>query len=347
MNITTVGLDLAKSVFQVHGVDAHGKTLLRKTLKRADVMIFFAKLLPCLVGMEACGSAHFWARKLTELGHTVKLMAPQFVKPYVKTNKNDARDAEAICEAVGRPNMRFVPLKTVEQQGLLALHRARQGFVAARTAQANQIRGLLSELGIVIPKGIRYLERRLPEILEGAENGLPSTSRELFSRLFSHFRELDRQVAELELQIKAWHHESAASQRLEKIPGIGPLTASALVASIGDANMFENGRQLAAWLGLVPRQNSSGGKERLLGISKRGDIYLRTLLIHGARSVLFSLKSRTDQAGGWLARLAERRNPNIAAVALANKNARIVWALLAHGRDYQPEYELARARAAA
>jgi transposase len=347
MNITTVGLDLAKAVFQVHGVDARGKALLRKTLKRTDMMNFFAKLLPCLIGMEACGSAHFWARKLTELGHTVKLMAPQFVKPYVKTNKNDARDAEGICEAVGRPSMRFVPVKTVEQQGLLALHRARQGFVAARTAQANQIRGLLSELGVVIPKGIRYLEHRLPQILEDAENDLPGTSRDLFNRLFSHFRELDRQVSELELQIKAWHRESTESQRLEAIPGIGPITASALVASIGNARTFKNGRQLAAWVGLVPRQDSSGGKERLLGISKRGDTYLRTLLIHGARSVLLRLKHRGDQANGWLARLAQRRNPNIAAVALANKNACIVWALLAHGRDYHSGYVSARAEAAA
>lgn len=347
MNITTVGIDLAKSVFQLHGVDARGKTVLRKALKRRQMMSFFAQLPPCLIGMEACGSAHFWARKLTELGHTVKLMAPQFVKPYVKTNKNDARDAEAICEAVARPNMRFVPLKNVEQQGLLAMHRARQGFVAARTAQANQIRGLLSEFGVVIPKGIGSLGRHLPQILEDAENALSATSRALFSRLFSHFRELDRQVDELDLQIKAWHRESAASQRLERIPGIGPLTASALVASIGDAKIFKNGRQLAAWLGLVPRQDSSGGKERLLGISKRGDTYLRTLLIHGARSVLRSLKRQRDQAEGWLARLSQRRNPNIAAVALANKNARIVWALLAHDRDYQAGYASARAEAAA
>ena len=347
MNITTIGFDLAKSVFQVHGASEQGKAVLRKTLKRAEVVNFFAKLRPCLIGMEACGSAHFWARKLSELGHTVKLMAPQFVKPYVKANKNDARDAEAICEAVGRQNMRFVPVKTVEQQGLLSLHRARQGFVVARTAQANQIRGLLAELGVVIPKGIRNLESRMPGILEDAENGLPGMSRDLFNRLFSHFRELNRQVGELELQIKAWHHESTDSQRLAAIPGIGPITASALVASIGDAKTFKNGRQLAAWLGLVPRQDSSGGKERLLGISKRGDTYLRTLLIHGARAVLLRLKCRADQTEGWLARLAQRRNPNIAAVALANKNARIVWALLAHDRDYQAGYVSARGAEAA
>jgi transposase len=338
MNITQVGMDLAKLVFQVHGVDARGKVALRKQLKRHQVATFFARLAPCLIGMEACGGAHFWARKLTELGHTVKLIAPQFVKPYVKTNKNDAADAEAICEAVGRPNMRFVPIKNTEQQTLLGLHSARQGFVIERTAQANQIRGLLTEFGLVIPAGIRSLERKLPDILEDAENGLSGISRALFARLFEHFRALDRQVAELEREINAWHREDEASQRLQAIPGIGPLTASALVASVGDAKVFHNGRQFAAWLGLVPRQNSSGGKTNLLSISKRGDTYLRTMLIHGARSVLLHLKSHPDQADGWLARVATRRNPNIAAVALANKNARTVWALLAHGRDYQAGY---------
>ena len=338
MNITTVGIDLAKNLFQIHGVDERGKVALRKQLKRAQMMNFFVNLPPCLIGMEACGSAHFWARKLSELGHTVKLMAPQFVKPYVKTNKNDAADAEAICEAVTRPNMRFVPPKNTEQQALLGLHRARQGFVVARTAQANQIRGLMAEFGLVMPQGIRFLAKKLPEMLEDAENGLPGMSRELFSRLFDHFRELDRQIDELQVQIQAWHREDSKSRRLQGIPGIGPLTASALVASVGDASAFENGRQFAAWLGLVPRQDSSGGKERLLGISKRGDTYLRTLLIHGARSVLRQLDRHADQAQGWLARLAARRNPNIAAVALANKNARIVWALLVRGTDYQANF---------
>jgi transposase len=273
-----------------------------------------------------------------ELGHTVKLMAPQFVKPYVKTNKNDAADAEAICEAVGRPTMRFVPVKNPEQQALLGLHRARQGFVAARTAQANQIRGLLAEFGIAIPKGIHCIPQRVPDILENAENELPGTSRELFARLLDHYRELDRQVDELQSQIKAWHQENPLSLRLEAIPGIGPLTASALVATVGDAKQFKNARQLSAWIGLVPRQNSSGGKERLLGISKRGDTYLRTLLIHGARAVLQRYRRQGDQSTGWLGRLVERRNCNVAAVALANKNARVIWALLAHGREYQANY---------
>src|SRR3984893_311053 len=247
MNITRVGVDLAKLVFQVHGVDEKGNAKLRKQLKRPKVAEFFAQLPPCLIGMEAGGSAHYWARKLTEFGHTVKLIAPQFVKPYVKTNKNDAADAEAICEAVGRPNMRFVPIKNAEQQSALGLHRARQGFVAARTAQANQIRGLLAEVGLVMLVGIRCIERKLPEFLEDAENGLSGVSRALFARLLAHFRELDRQVEELEKEINTWHRENAASKRLQAIPGIGPLTASALVARVGDARAFHNGRNFAAW----------------------------------------------------------------------------------------------------
>jgi transposase len=338
MNITTIGLDLAKNVFQIHGVDDRGQARLRRQLKRGQVVGFFTNLPPCLIGMEACGSAHFWARRLAALGHSVKVMAPQFVKPYVKSNKNDAADAEAICEAVRRPNMRFVPVKNAEQQALLGLHRARQGFVQARTAQANQIRGLLGEFGIVFAQGIHWVTQKLPDILEDATNDLPGTSRDLFSRLLKHFRELDRQVKEIERQIHLWHREDPASLRLQGIPGIGPITASALVASIGDARTFKNGRQLAAWLGLVPRQHCSGGKNQLLGISKRGDTYLRTLLIHGARSVLRYLKSQGNATQRWLERLLTRRHPNIAAVALANKNARIVWALLAHNRDYQSGY---------
>src|ERR1700690_112989 len=315
MKITTVGIDLAKNLFQIHGVDERGKAVLGKQLRRKQVAVFFGNLPPCLIGMEACASAHHWGRTLQRFGHTVRLIASQFVKPYVKTNKNDAADAEAICEAVGRPNMRFVPIKNTEQQALLGLHRARQGFVAMRTAQANQIRGLLTEFGLVFPVGIRCIERKVPEFIEDAKNGLSGASRALFARLLENFRQLDRQVEELEREINAWHREDTASQRIEAIPGIGPLTASALVASVGDAKLFHNGRQFAAWLGLVPRQDSSGGKTNLLGISKRGDIYLRTLLIHGARSVFYSLKRNPDGADGWLARVANRRNPNIAAVA--------------------------------
>jgi len=338
MKITSVGIDLAKNVIQVHGVDERGKAVLKKQLRRDQVASFFANLPPCLIGMEACASAHHWARKLQSFGHSVKLMAPQFVKPYVKTNKNDVADAEAICEAMSRPNLRFVPIKNGEQQAVLSLHRARQGFVKARTAQANQIRGLLAEYGIVIPQGIGHIAKRLPEILEDGENDLPGAFRQLLDRLGDHLKELDRQVGELEVQIQRWHREHAASKKLAQIPGIGPITASALVASIGDAKSFENGRQLAAWLGLVPRQHSSGGKQVLLGISKRGDTYLRTLLIHGARAVIRVAEGKVGHADSWLARLMDRRNKNVAAVALANKNARTVWALLAHARDYQAGY---------
>jgi transposase len=338
MKITTIGLDLAKNAFQLHGIDERGRVVLKRQLKRAQVLPFFANLEPCRIGMEACGGAHHWARQFEQLGHTVRLMAPQFVKPYVKTNKNDAADAEAICEAVARPSMRFVPIKTREQQAVLALHRARQGFVKARTAQANQIRGLLAEHGIVMPQGIDHIAKRLPEILEDGENGLPGVFRELLQRLGEHLKTLDRQVDELDAQIQRWHREQAASRKLAAIPGIGPLTASALVATIGDARQFESGRQLAAWLGLVPKQHSSGGKPTLLGISKRGDVYLRTLLIHGARAVIRVAKRRSDHAGSWLARLLHRRNPNVAAVALANKNARTVWALLARDRQFRPDY---------
>jgi transposase len=337
MNITRVGVDLAKNVFQVHGVDGHGKTGLKKQLKRAQVLPFFTNLPPCLIGMEACGGAHYWARKLAEMGHTVRLMAPQFVKPYVKTNKHDVADAEAICEAVGRPSMRFVPVKTPVQQAVLALHRAREGFVKARTAQANQIRGLLAEHGIVMPQGIGNIAKRIPDILEDAGNGLPWVFRELLQRLGGHLKELDRQVDELDAQIQRWHRENAASRKLAAIPGIGPITASALVATVGDAKDFKDGRQFAAWLGLVPRQHSSGGKQNLLGISKRGDGYLRKLLVHGARAVIRVAENKDGQ-DGWLGRLLGRRNKNVAAVALANKNARIVWALLAHGREYETGY---------
>jgi transposase len=338
MKVTTIGIDLAKNVFQVHGVDERGKAVLRKQLKRKDVAAFFARIEPCLIGMEACGSAHYWARKLAEFGHTVRLMAPQFVKPYVKTNKNDRNDAEAICEAVSRPNMRYVPVKTPESQALLALHRGRQGFVKARTAQVNQIRGLLAEFGIVIAKGIGHVTKRLPEILEDGENGLPGLMRQLIQRLGEHLKELDRQVQELEREIQLWHRQSPASCRLAEIAGIGPLTATALVASVGDARSFRNARQLPAWMGLVPRQNSSGGKPSLKGISKRGDVYLRTLLIHGARAVIAQFERKPNPPDGWLKRLLARRNRNVAAVALANKNARIAWALLAHERTFQPDY---------
>ncbi len=341
MNITTIGIDLAKSVFQVHGVDKDGKTVIQKRLRRSKVLEFFVQHSPCLIGMEACSSAHFWGRKLREQGHEIKLMAPQFVKPYVKANKTDAADAEAICEAVTRPTMRFVPIKSVDQHAVLSLHRARSGFVKSRTAQANQIRGLLGEFGIVLPQGISHVAGRLPDIIEDADNELPIVFRELLLRLRSHLLELNRQIQALEDQIDTWHKDNEDSQRLAKIPGIGVLTASALVASIGDARCFKNGRELAAWLGLVPRQHSSGGKPLLLGISKRGDAYLRTLMVHGARSAVRVAANKQTPTDRWTSELSTRRHMNVVSVARANKNARIVWALLAHKRDYDGEYKLA------
>ena len=341
MNVTTIGIDLAKSVFQVHGVDKDGKTVIQKRLRRSKVLEFFVQLPPCLIGMEACSSAHYWARKLGEQGHDVKLMAPQFVKPYVKANKTDAADAEAICEAVTRPTMRFVPIKSVDQHAVLSLHRARSGFVKSRTAQANQIRGLLGEFGIILPQGIVHVAGRLPDIIEDADNELPIVFRELLLRLRSHLLELNHQIQELEDQIDAWHKNNEDSQRLANIPGVGVLTASALVASIGDARCFKNGRELAAWLGLVPRQHSSGGKPLLLGISKRGDAYLRTLMVHGARSAVRVAANKQTPTDSWTNGLSTRRHMNVVSVARANKNARIVWALLVHKRDYDGEYKRA------
>ena len=348
MNISTLGIDLAKNVFQLHGVDADTRVVLRKQLRRNQMAEFFAKLPPCLIGMEACGSAHYWARKLQAYGHTVRLMAPQFVKPYVKTNKNDAADAEAICEAVARPNMRFVAIKSAEQQALLALHRARSGLVKARTALANQMRGLLAEFGLTLAQGIQHIAR-IPEIIEDANVQLPGSFRLLLQSLYEHYGQLYEHIKAQEQQIKAGAGaDLAVQQQLQQIPGIGPITSSAFMATVGNVKDFASGRQLAAWLGLVPGQSSSGGKQQLLGISKRGDKYLRTLLIHGARSVI-QANERRRQAGlpsdGWLDALAQRRHKNIAAVALANKSVRIIWAMLTHGRAYEPGYAASRAPA--
>jgi transposase len=345
MKITTIGIDLAKNTFQVHGVNAHGTVTVRKAIRRDQMGKFFANLEPCLVGMEACGSAHYWARRLQGYGHTVRLMAPQFVKPYVKSNKNDAADAEAICEAVARPNMRFVPIKNVEQQAILSIHRARQGFVKARTAQANQIRGLLAEYGITVSTGINRIAQQVPKLLDEREDELPGSFRQLICRLMDSLKDLSRQVEELEHEIQRWHRSSEASCKLAEIPGVGPITASALVASVGDAKAFKNGRQMAAWLGLVPKQHSSGGKPTLLGISKRGDTYLRTLMIHGARALVRYANAKAESANGWLLGLVARRNANVAAVAQANKNARIAWALLAHDRKFRAGYSPAAAGA--
>lgn len=334
MKLTTIGMDLAKNVFQVHGADKRGKPVLKKQLKRAQMLPFFANLAPCKIGMEACGSAHYWARELGRLGHEVRLMAPQFVSPYRKNDKNDGNDAEAICEALGRPNMRFVPVKDAEQQAVLCVHRARALLVAERTALVNQIRGLLSEYGIVVGQGVSRLRRALPEVLEDAANDLPALAREVFAERYSHLRALDARIEAYDRRLGALAQQMAPAQRLMQVPGVGPLTATAVVATVGDAQVFRNGRQFAAWLGLVPRQHSSGGKARLGRITKRGDAYLRTLLVHGARSVL--CRPGEDPRRRWAQALVQRRGFNKAAVALAAKQARLLWALLTHPDDYRP-----------
>ena len=336
MKITRVGLDIAKQVFQVHGIDEHGKARVGKQLARAKVLEFFAQLPPCLIGIEACGSSHYWGRELTKLGHTARLMAAQFVIPYRQRGKNDANDAEAICEAVGRPNMRFVAIKSEEQQSVLMVHRARTLVVANRTAQVNQIRGLLGEFGLVVPKGVARLRRELPGILEDAENGLPVLARQVLAGLLEQFHGFDTQVTAYDRQIRALAEASEPAQRLMRIEAIGPQTATALVASMGDPHVFNSGRSYAASLGITPRQHSSGGKDRLGHITRRGDRYLRTLLVHGARAYLRVVDKKTDAKSAWARALKERRHVNVAAVALAAKNARIAWAILAHGTEYRP-----------
>ena len=335
MKIATVGLDLAKNVLQFHAGDSQGHLVARKQLRRTEVLRYFAKLEPCAVGMEACGSSHYWGREFAKLGHTVRLVAPQFVRPYVKSNKTDAADAEAICEAIQRPHMRFVPVKTQAQQTMLSLHRARAGLVKSRTALANQIRGLLGEFGVVLPQGIRRLGQRAMAALSTRDSEHSEPFRALIQMLVEHLRERGNKVAELEGRIRAIHRLDAPRQLLETIPGIGPLTASALAASIGNAHAFRSGRELAAWLGLVPRQHSSGGTPRLLGISMRGDTALRTLLIHGARAAIRMATTKPEMADSRLMKLCRRRHKNIAAVALAAKNARTAWAMLIRGQAYQ------------
>lgn len=332
--IKVVGIDLAKSSFQLHGVDERGCIVIRKKLTRSKLSVFMAKLSPCLVGLEACGGAHYWARKFEAIGHQVRLISPQFVKPYVKSNKNDAVDAEAICEAVQRPSMRFVPIKGIEQQNIQSLHRARSLAVAHRTAQVNQIRGFLLEYGIPVAVSISALRRALPSILEDADNALSIMFRELLSSLKDELHRLDERIATYDAQIKILSMQSDACQRLITIPGVGPMVATALVAAVADAKVFRNGREMSAWLGLVPRQCSTGGKPKLLGISKRGDTYLRKLLIHGARSALRVADKKQDKRSQWAVEIQNRRGRNIAAVALANKIVRTAWVLLSRGERY-------------
>lgn len=338
-NINVIGLDLAKNVFQVHGVNEEGEIVARKQLKRADVLRYFAKLPPCLVGMEACMSAHYWQREIGKFGHAVRLMAPAFVKPYVRGNKNDRNDAEAICEAVQRPNMRFVVAKTPEQQAVLHLHRARQLLVQQRVALNNHLRAVLLEYGISLPVGVKVLSQALPGLLEDGDNALPMLTRHLLAELKTAHDALNQHIQMIENHLQAWHQTAPVSQRLAQIPGIGLLTATALSATLGDIHAFKNGRHLAAFLGLVPKQHSSGGKDKLLGISKRGDGYVRGLLIHGARAVMRHIQRRIKigQASGnrWVEQCLQRMHVNKVIVALANKMARMAWAVLAHQQDYR------------
>lgn len=339
MKLIRIGVDLAKDVFQVHGVDRHEKAVWRRKLRRNEwLKVLVATAEPgCQIGMEACGGAHHWARKLQGLGFRVKLIAPQFVKPYVKGDKNDANDAEAICEAMSRPSMRFVTVKSAEQQDIQAVHRIRVGLVEQRTAKANQIRGLAAEYGLVAPKELGQLRIALPCWLEDAQNGLSDRFRQLLSGVWEDLRALDERVGELDREITVIAKSDPLAKRLQQLRGVGPVIATALVGALGNGEQFDRGRQMAAALGLTPRQHSSGGKERLLGISKRGDAYLRTLLIHGARSVIRTAKGKEDRLSRWVVALAARSHPNVAAAALANKTARMAWAMMRKGTDYQPD----------
>jgi transposase len=336
-NLRVLGIDIAKQIFHIVGMDDTGNIVLRKRLPRGALMPFMAQLSPVVIGMEACGGAHYWARRFREHGHCVKLMAPQFVKPYVKSNKHDMADAEAIGEAVTRPTMRFVPVKELAQQDIQALHRVRERLVRARTALLNEMRGLLSEYGIVLPKGVVKFRQALPGTLEQEQAKLTELSREVFWQLQEEWRALEQHLAYYNEKLEAicWAHP--VCQRLLTIPGIGPLTATALVAAVSDATHFQNGRQFAAWLGLVPRQHSTGGKPHLLGISTRGDIYLRKLFVHGARATMRWIGLKGDRRSQWLRALMQRRGTNRAVVALANKHARIAWVLLATNQVYTPE----------
>ena len=328
-------MDIAKQVFQVHGADKSGRPVLRRKLRRGEVVRFFSEIPSCLIGIEAGGSTNYWARVLGGLGQTVRLMAPQFVKPYVKSRKNDANDAEAICEAVTPPNMRFVPQKSVEQQDLQCLHRIRSRLVACRTQLINQIRGLLAEYGIVLPLHPGHVRSGLPTVLEDAENQLSGLGRQLFRSLYEELAQIDEKIADADDRIQIAFQSTPDCRRIAAVEGVGPLIATAIVAAISNGHAFKNGRQFSAWLGLVPKQNSSSGKSRLQGISKRGDPYLRTLLIHGARSVVFRAKAKTDRRSLWIIDKQQRLGTTKACVAVANKNARIIWSLVASEQEYR------------
>jgi transposase len=337
MDIKVIGLDLAKNVFQVHGVDGSGHALLRRQLKRREVCDFFAKLQPVLVGMEACGGAHYWAREIAKLGHTVKVMNPRYVKPFVKTNKNDRTDAEAIAEAASRRNIPEVPVKQPWQQDLQSLHRVRSQLMREYVAVGNQIRGLLAEYGMVVAKGTTALKRAVPQILEDAHNGLSGTMREVIAEQYGRLGAIEHNIGAYQRKLTLAAREHEGCRELMEVPGIGVLGATALVAQVNDARCMKNGRELAAREGLVPLHSGTGGKERLGRISKRGDGYVRTLFIHGARSVLNHAPRKTDRLSRWATEVMRRRGRNVAAVALANKMARIAWVILARGQRYQAQ----------
>jgi transposase len=339
--VTTIGLDIAKSVFQVHGVDGDGNVIVRRQLKRRYVLAFFQKLPPCLVGIEACASSHHWSRELQALGHTVRLMPPAYVKPYVKRHKNDATDAEAICEAVTRPNMRFVATKTPEQQSCLTLHRTRHLFIRQQTSVINVIRALLAEFGIVAPVGRNGVEQLLEVAADASDNRLPDVARACIAALGAQLQMLKTQILQFDRMIVAWHRSSEASRRLDDIPGVGPVLATALVASVADPKVFRSGRDFSAWIGLVPKQNSSGGKDRLGNISKRGDRYLRSLFTTGALAVVRYAKIHGTRHRPWLTALLARRPTKVAAIALANKIARMAWAIMTKSERYQEPAALA------
>ena len=336
--ITVVGIDLGKTWIELCGQDAAGKVRLSGKYRPEKFKEVMANLPPCLVGLEACGRAHHWARVLQGYGHEVKLMAPQFVKPYVQSNKSDRADAQAVCEAVQRPTMRFVGVKTTAQQDQQSVHRVRSLAVGQRTALVNQVRGLLAEQGVEIGQGRARVRGRLPEILEDGENGLSTSFRELLQDLYEELVRLDVRIEQLEATIDRWAKTDEQAQRLMSIPGIGPITATALLAAVGDATTFRHGRELAAWLGLVPRQHSTGGREQLLGISKRGDCYVRQLLIHGARAALRVAGRKTDRRSRWVQDVVRRRHKNVAVVALANRMARTAYALLIKAETYQADH---------
>ena len=335
MKITTVGLDLAKTVFQVHGVADDGGIIARRRLRRAQVCAYFAALAPCLIGMEACGTAHFWARELTALGHDVRIMPASYVKAYVRRGKSDAVDAAAICEAVTRPSMRFVPIKSEEQQAALMLHKARDLLMRQQIMLVNALRAHMAELGMVAPQGRRRVEDIIAVIEDEEDESIPALARAALRPLVAQLRAAERSTSALDDESMGWHKGNEASQRLATIPGVGVLTASAIAATVPDPSFFRSGREFSAWLGLVPRQNSSGEKERLGRISKQGNQYIRRLLVLGATSMLRYARARTAPGADWVNRLLERRPPRLVTVAMANKTARIAWALMAKGETYR------------